>query len=50
MAKSRNRYAIPRRQPGSGGLWSCEEFVFGVTGGAISLTERHGPRHRNTRR
>jgi len=50
MAKDRNRSANPRRQLGGGGLWSSEEFVFGITGGAISLTERRGARHRNGRR
>ncbi len=50
MAKARNRYANPRRPTGGGGFWSSEEFLFGVTGGAISLTERRGSRHRNGRR
>ena len=50
MAKSRNRHVIPRWQPAGGGLWSCEEFMFGVTGGAISLTGWRGPRHRSPRR
>ncbi len=50
MAKGRNRHANPRRQLGSGGIWTSEEFLFGLTGGAISLTERRGTRHRNGRR
>ncbi len=50
MAKERNRYANPRRQPSGGGFWSSAEFAFGVTGGAISLTERRDARHRTGRR
>ena len=49
MAKGRDRYANPRRQPSGGGFWSSAEFAFGVTGGAISLTERRDARHRNGR-
>lgn len=50
MAKDRSRYASPRRQPLGGGFWPSEEFLFGVTGGSVSLTERRGSRHRNGRR
>ena len=50
MAKGRDRYAEPRRPQGVGGLWTSEEFLFGLTGGAIPLTERAGTRYRTTRR
>ncbi|MDJ0942796.1 MAG: hypothetical protein QNJ30_05005 [Kiloniellales bacterium] len=50
MAKGRDRYAEPRRPQGGGGLWTSEEFVFGLTGGAAALTERRDTRYRKLRR
>lgn len=36
MAKHKERFSPARPQPGSRSIWSWEEFVFGLTGGAAA--------------
>ena len=50
MTEDKRRFAPPRPQPRSRGLWSWEEFVFGLTRGAVPPSQWTAQRRRKDRR